>query len=105
MLVEEEVEYQVLLLVQILIHMNVEIMVVVESKHSQRVGRDVQVLLAVDYLEETPLGKRGCGHRNMVIEPVEFEMVLNQTSCSTEVIVHELVCDLVLVVSDTYLQL
>ena len=102
----EVVEYQVSQPAQVLTNQtNGEIMVAVESKNSQMVGRGTPVLLAVDCPEETPLGKRGCGHRNMVIEPVEFEMVLNQTSCSTEVIVHELVCDLVLVVSDTYLQL
>jgi hypothetical protein len=69
------------------------IMVAVESKNSQMVGRGTPVLLAVDCPEETPLGMRGCGHRNMVIEPVDLEMVLNQISCSREVIVHELVCD------------
>lgn len=93
MLVEGEVEYQVFQLVQVLIHTNVEIMVVVGSKNFQRVGRGGQVLLAVDYLEETSLGKRGYGHRNMVIERVDFEVVLNQTGCSREVVAHGVVCD------------
>jgi hypothetical protein len=92
--VGEEVEYQVSRLVQVLKdHMNVEIMVVVGSKNSQKGGRGVQVLLAVDCLEETPLGKRGYGLRSMVIEPADFEVVLNQTSCSREVVVHGQVCD------------
>lgn len=93
MLVEGEVGYQVFQLVQVLIHTNVEIMVVVGSKDFQKVGQGVQVLLAVDCLEETPLGKRGYGHRNMVIEPVDFEVVLNQTGCSREVAAHGVVCD------------
>lgn len=90
----EVVEYQVSQPVQVLTNQkNGEIMVAVESKNSQMVGRGTPVLLAVDCPEEIPLGKRGCGLRNMVIEPVDFEMVLNQISCSREVIVHERVCD------------
>ena len=68
-------------------------MVVFGSKSSQRGGRDVQVLLVVDYPEEKQLGKRDCGLRNMVIELVDFEVVLIQTSYSREVVAHEEVCD------------
>jgi hypothetical protein len=93
-LVEEAVECPVSQLVQALRnHMNAEIMVVAGSKSSQMAGRGVQVLLVVDYLEETPLGKRDCGLLNMVIEPVDLEVVLNRTSCSKEVIAHGVVCD------------
>ena len=67
-------------------------MVVFGSKSSQRVGRDVQALLVVDP-EEKQLGKRDCGLRNMVIELVDFEVVLIQTSYSREVVAHEEVCD------------
>ena len=93
MLVEEEVEYQVFQLVQVLSYMNVEIMAVVGSKNFQMVGRGAQVLLAVDYPEETLLGRRGYDHQNMVIEPVDFEVVLNQIGCSKEVAAPEEVCD------------
>jgi hypothetical protein len=92
-LVGEEVEYSVFQLVRVLIHTNVEIMVVVGSKNFQRVGRGVQVLLAVDYLGGILLGRRGCDLQNMGIEPVDFEAVLNQTGCSKEVVAHGVVCD------------
>lgn len=66
---------------------------VVGSRSFQTVGRDVQVLLVVYYLGEIQLGRRDYGHQNMVTEPVEFEVVPSQTNCSTEVVVHEQVCD------------
>jgi hypothetical protein len=82
-------------------------MVAVESKNSQTIDRGTPVLLAVDCPKKsaTTLGKRGCGYWDMAIESVCFEVELNQTSCSREEVVHGRVCDQLLVVSDTYLQL
>lgn len=89
----EEVECQVSQLARVLMsRMSVEIMVVVESKSSQRVGRDVQALLVVDP-EEKQLGKKDCGLLNMGIEPVVLEVVLIQTSYSREVVAHGEACD------------
>jgi hypothetical protein len=93
-LVEVEGEFRAAQLAQVLkSHTNAVIMEAVGNKNFQRVGRDVQVLLVVYSHEETTPGMKGYGLRNMVIEPVDFEVVLNQTSCSREAIAHEEVCD------------
>ena len=92
-LVVEVVEFQVSQLARVLTsHRSVEIVVVVGSKSSQKAGRGVQALLVVDP-EEKRLGKRDCGPRNMVIELVDLEVVLIQTSYSREVAVPGEVCD------------
>ena len=73
--------------------MSALILVVVGSMKFHKVGRGAQVLLDVDYREERQLGRRDCGHQNMVIELVEFDVVSNQIDYSKEVTVLGELCD------------
>lgn len=73
--------------------MSAVIMVVVGSKKFHKAGPGEQVLLGAEHREETPLRILDCGLQNMVIEQVDFDVLLNQTGCSTEVIARGKVCD------------
>ncbi len=98
---EEEVRYQASQTVLVLSHVRAVIMVVVGSKKFHRADRGEEVLMDVDRREETPLGRLGYGHQNIVTGQADFDVVSNQTSCSMKVIARGKAFDSVLGVSGT----